>query len=245
MPSFIYRRSGWGNAFALDNLFYLGCLGVVCRLVFTCACHNKTFLSYINIINKRKMPRKKEKILSLEVIEVNSTWDYRETKTLNNFICKKDDAEKTIVEMDRKECWKHETGYKDQVKAILSDPGTRSYSDVFFNDDVNVEEVKLPASVKSGTKYVYKIYDYSGDRVNTEYGTQKEILAYLGKKIKTKYAYVFYNGTRRKIEYSPKAVTDILNELEETTSQFTIEPIGRAEAADNAFLVTMFKNCMK
>ena len=154
------------------------------------------------------MPRKKEKILSLEVIETNSTWDYRETKVLNNFICKKDDAEKTVVDMDRREFWKHEASFKDQVKSILSDPGTRNHSDVFFNDDVNVEEVKLPASVKAGTKYVY-------------------------------------NGTRQKIEYSPKAVTDILNELEETTSQFAIESVGRSDTTDNSLLVTMFKNCIK
>lgn len=191
------------------------------------------------------MPRKKEKILSLEVIEPNSTWDYRETKVLNNFICKKDDAEKTIVDMDRREYWKHETGYKDEVKAILSDPGTRNHSDVFFSDDVNVEEVKLPVSVKAGTKYVYKIYDYSGERVSTEYGTQKEILAYISKKIKTKYAYVTYNGSSQRIEYSPKAVTDILNELEKTTSQFAIESVGRSGMTDNSFLVTMFKNCVK
>lgn len=191
------------------------------------------------------MPRKKEKILSLEVIEPNSTWDYRETKILNNFICKKDDAEKTIVDMDRREYWKHETGYKDEVKAILAAPGTRNSRDVFFHDDVNVEEVKLPASVKAGTKYVYKVYDYSGERVSTEYGTQKEILAYISKKIKTKYAYVTYNGTSQRIEYSPKAVTDILNELEKTTSQFAIESIGRSGMTDNSILVTMFKNCIK
>ena len=191
------------------------------------------------------MPRKKEKILSLEVIEPNSTWDYRETKILNNFICKKDDAEKTIVDMDLKEYWKHESGYKDQIKSVLADSGTRNASDVFFHDDVNVEEVKLPSSVKAGTKYVYKIYDYSGERVSTEYGTQKEILAYLSKKIKTKYAYVTYNGSSQRIEYSPKAVTDIFNELEKTTSQFAIEPIGRSATTDSSFLVTMFKNCIK
>jgi hypothetical protein len=191
------------------------------------------------------MPRKKEKILSLEVIEPNSTWDYRKTKILNNFICKKDDAEKTIVDMDLKEYWKHESGYKDQIKSVLADSGTRNASDVFFHDDVNVEEVKLPSSVKAGTKYVYKIYDYSGERVSTEYGTQKEILAYLSKKIKTKYAYVTYNGSSQRIEYSPKAVTDILNELEKTTSQFAIESVGRSGMTDNSLLVTMFKNCVK
>lgn len=191
------------------------------------------------------MPRKKEKIVSLEVIEANSTWDYRPTRVLSNFICKADDAEKTVQDMDLREYWKHEPTYVSQVKAILAPAGTRNASSVFFNDDVNVEEIKLPASVKVGTKYVYKIYDYSGDRVSTEYGTQKEALAYISKKIKTKYAYVTYNGTSKRIEYSPKAVTTIFNELEETTSQLSIESIGRSGATDNNVMVSIFKNCIK
>jgi hypothetical protein len=191
------------------------------------------------------MPRKKEKIVSLEVIETNAMWDYRESKALTNFICKADDAEKTIQEMDRQELWKHEESFKDQVKAILAPAGTRNASSVFFTDDVNVEEVKLPASVKGSPKYIYKIYDYSGDKVKTDYGTQKDILAYLSKKIKTKYAYVSYNGKSGKIEYSPKAVANILGELEETTTQLTIEPYGRSGSTDDMMFVTMFKNCIK
>ena len=191
------------------------------------------------------MPRKKEIILSLEVGEPNSMWDYSNTKILRNFICKKDDAEKVIVDMDQREYWKHEKNYSEEVKSILAAPGTRNASTVFFHEDVNVEEVKLPASVKPGTKYVYKIYDYSNDKVTSEYGTQKDILAYIGKKIKTKYAYVMYKGTTNKIEYSPKAVTDILNGLEETTSQFEIESVGRSGMTDNMMIVTIFKNCIK
>ena len=191
------------------------------------------------------MPRKKERILSLEVGEPNSMWDYSNTKILRNFICKKDDAEKVIVDMDQREYWKHEKNYSEEVKSILAAPGTRNASNVFFHEDVNVEEVKLPATVKPGTKYVYKIYDYSNDKVTSEYGTQKDILAYIGKKIKTKYAYVMYKGTTNKIEYSPKAVTDILNGLEETTSQFEIESIGRSGMTDNTLIVTIFKNCIK
>ena len=191
------------------------------------------------------MPRKKEKILSLEVGEPNSTWDYSNAKILKNFICKKDDAEKVIVDMDQKEYWKHEKNYSEEVKSILAAPGTRNASNVFFHEDVNVEEVKLPASVKPGTKYVYKIYDYSNDKVNSEYGTQKDIIAYISKKIKTKYVYVMYKGTVDKIEYSPKSVTDILNELEETTSQFEIESVGRSGMTDNMLIVSIFKNCIK
>lgn len=191
------------------------------------------------------MPRKKEKILSLEVGEPNSTWDYSNTKILKNFICKQDDAEKVIVDMDQKEYWRHEKNYSEEVKSILAAPGTRNASNVFFCEDVNVEEVKLPASVKPGTKYVYKIYDYSNNKVNSEYGTQKDIVAYISKKIKTKYAYVTYNGTMDKIEYSPKAVTGILNELEETTSQFEIESVGRSGMTDNMLIVSIFKNCIK
>jgi hypothetical protein len=191
------------------------------------------------------MPRKKERILSLEVGEPNSTWDYSSTKILRNFICKKDDAEKAIVDMDQKEYWKHEKNYSEEVKSILAAPGTRNASNVFFHEDVNVEEVKLPTTVKPGTKYVYKVYDYSNDKVTSEYGTQKDILAYISKKIKTKYAYVMYKGTTNKIEYSPKAVTDILNGLEETTSQFEIESVGRSGMTDNMLIVTIFKNCIK
>ena len=184
------------------------------------------------------MPRKKERILSLEVGEPNSMWDYSNTKILRNFICKKDDAEKVIVDMDQREYWKHEKNYSEEVKSILAAPGTRNASNVFFHEDVNVEEVKLPATVKPGTKYVYKIYDYSNDKVTSEYGTQKDILAYIS-------TYVMYKGTTNKIEYSPKAVTDILNGLEETTSQFEIESVGRSGMTDNMLIVTIFKNCIK
>ena len=191
------------------------------------------------------MPRKKEKILSLEVSELNSLWDYRETRILRNFICKSDDVVKTVQDMDLRDYWKHEKGYADEVKAILSAPGTRNARSVFFGDDVHVEEIKLPASAKGNFKYLYKLYDYSGDKVTTEYGVQKDILAYISKKIKTKYAYVTYNGKSDKIEYSPKAVAGILNGLEETTSQFEIEPVGRSGATDNLILVSIFKNCIK
>jgi len=191
------------------------------------------------------MPRKKQKIVALEVVEANSKWDYRPARVLTNFICKEEDAEKTVQEMDRLEFWKHEPDYTSQVKAILAPAGTRNASTVFYNDDVNVEEIKLPSSVKGGTKYIYKVYDYSSDRVQTEFGTQKDALAYISKKIKTKYAYVNYNGETRKIEYTAKAVTEILNGLEETTSQFGIESVGRSGNTDNNILVSIFKNCVK
>lgn len=191
------------------------------------------------------MPKKKEKIVSLEVIETNSLWDYRNSRILQNFICKKDDAEKTVADMDLKDYWKHEKNYANEVKAILAAPGTRNSSSVFFTQDVNVEEVKLPVSVKASTKYVYKVYDYLGDKLNTEYGTQKDIVSYIGKRVKTKYAYVTYNGKSRRIEYSPKAVTEILDGLEDTTSQFEIEPIVRSGATEGTILVSIFKNQIK
>lgn len=191
------------------------------------------------------MPKKKEKIISVEVIEVNSTWDYRNTKILNNFICKKDDAEKMVAEMDRQELWKHERKYDEEVKSILAAPGTRNASSVFFTQDVSVEEPKLPSSVKPGTKYIYKVYDYFDGKLNTEYGTQKDILGYIGKKIKTKYVYVTRNGVEDRIEYSQKAIADIFDELEETTSQLEIVPAGRSGATNDSIIVSIFKNCMK
>ena len=191
------------------------------------------------------MPKKKRKIVSLEVLEPNSTWDYTATKVLNNFICDAEDAEKTIQDMDRRDYWKHETDYKNQIRGILSAPGTRYASNSFFGDDVHVEEVKLPQTIKATTKYVYKVYDYTGEKVSTEYGTQKDVIGLLNKKIKTKYVYVTYNGSEEKIEYSQKAVADILSELEETTSQFQIESIGRSGMTSDPVIISIFKNKLK
>ena len=188
------------------------------------------------------MPRKKKKIVSLEVLEINAMWDYRGMKVLRNFVCNEEDAEKLLPEMDVREIWKHEADYQKQVKAILAPIGTRNASTVFYGDDISYEEAKLPASVKPGTKYIYKIYDYSGNKLNTEYGTQKDIVAYISKKIKTKYAYVIYNGKADKIEYSPKAVIDVLNGLEKTTSQFSIEPLARSGSTEDLLLVSIFEN---
>ena len=190
------------------------------------------------------MPRKKKKVMSLEVLEINSLWDYRKCRVLRNFICNDGDAEKLIPEMDVREFWKHQTDYQKQVKAILAPAGTRNASCCFYGDEIAYEEAKLPDSVKAATKYIYKIYDYNGVKLNTEYGTQKDAVSYIAKKIKTRNADVRYNGESRRIEFSPKAVTEILNELEETTSQFSIEPVGRS-SCEETILVSIFKNCMK
>lgn len=191
------------------------------------------------------MPRKKVKIVSLEVTEPNSTWDYRSNKLLNNFVCKQEDTEKALFDMDRKECWRKEKKYADEVKAVLAAPGTRNARNSFFTDSISMEEIKLPTSVKGDTKYIYKFYDYSGENLTTDYGTQKDIISHISKRIKTKYAYVNYNGQEEKIEYSPKTVANILSGLEETTSQFEIEPFGRSGSTEDSIIVAIFKNCLK
>lgn len=191
------------------------------------------------------MPKKKKVAVSLEFVELNPTWDYRKTRIFNNYICNRDDAEKLMPEMDVKELWKHEKNYSNELKAILAPHGTRNSSEVFFGNDVSVEEVKLPDSVKPSTKYVYKIYDYFGGKLNVEYGTQKDAVSYITKKIKTKYVYVAYNGTSDRVEYSPKDIVDILNELEPTTSQFEIEPASRSGDSNDIIMVSIFKNCIK
>lgn len=188
------------------------------------------------------MPRKKERIVSLEVAEPSSTWDYRKSKSLTNFVCKASEAERVIREMDLKERWKEGEGYAGEVRSILADPGTRNASSVFFGDDVNVEEVRLPASVKPSSGYVYKVYDYFGERTTTEYGTRRDVLAYLAKRVRTKYMYVSYNGQSARVEYSPKVLAEILDNLDKTTSQLEVEPTGRSGCTEDMILVSIFKN---
>lgn len=192
------------------------------------------------------MPRKKNKILSLEVAEINAQWDYSNRKNLKNFICNQEDAEETVKKMDRKELWRQEKNYSSQVSAILAPRGTRNSSNVFYGDEVNIEEVKLPKTVKPNTEYVYKLYDYFGEKLNAEYGTQRDIVSYISKRVKTKYAIATYNGKCRKIENTQKAVIDILSTLESTTSQFGIEPISRSTGdTEDIIIVSIFQNCVK
>ena len=188
------------------------------------------------------MPRKKDKFLAVEVLETNSTWDYRPSRIIYNFICRKDDAEKVITDMDIYERWKHDKKYTDEVKSILAAPGTRNASNVFFNNEVAVEEVKVPKTVKASDKFIYKVYDYTDGKLSSEYGSKKDVLSYLSKKIKTKYAYTAYNGSEKRIEYSTKVITDILAELEDTTSNLEIEPLARSGNTDCTIFVSIFKN---
>ena len=191
------------------------------------------------------MPRKKEKLLAIEVIETNSSWDYRPTRAFHNFICKETSADKMITDADLQENWKYDKEYSSNLKAILATPGTRNHSYVFYGSEVCVEEVKLPASVKPGTKYIYKVYDYTGGKLITDVGTQKDIISYLGKRIKTKYACVSSNGKSEKIEYSQKTIAEMLSGLEETTSQLQIEPVGRSADSDETMLISIFENRIK
>jgi hypothetical protein len=145
------------------------------------------------------MPRKKKRIVSLEVLEPNSLADYSQSKTLKNFICDADDAEKVIMEMDRKERWKHEKDYKEQVKAVLAPRGTRGASDTFFTDLVAVDEIKAKLSSTAdkllsypnyiGTiqsfvnKYVTMQYIRGRCKTNLQFVSDKEYAHYLYKLI--------------------------------------------------------------
>ena len=190
------------------------------------------------------MPKKKKKIISLEVSEPNSTWNYSTGRTLTNFICFEDDAPKIIMEMDKRETWKHERDYEAQVKAILAPSGTRNFSNTFFTDEVYVEEVKLPSSIRPSVPYIYKVYDYTGDKLTTDYCTQKEAIAHITKRIKTKYATVSHNGESERIEYDPHVLSKSLDELEADTTQFVIEPASRPGANANPIIIAIFKNCL-
>lgn len=192
------------------------------------------------------MPKKKSKILSLEVSEINAQWDYSSSKPFRNFICKEEDVEETLERMLTKSATKHEKTYTDQVEAILAPRGSRKSSNVFFGEEVSVEEAKLPKSIKPTSSFVYKLYDYTDNKLKTEYGTQKDAVSYISKRIKTKYAVVTHNGRAQKIENTQKAMIDILSHLEDTTSQLGIEPIGRTTGdTEDIIIVSIFKNCVK
>ena len=188
------------------------------------------------------MPRKKEKIISLEVIEPNSTWSYIKERPFYNFICKKDEAEDILKTQDRRGLTGNMKQYESEVKSILAPSGTRNSSSVFFGNEVGVEEVSLSPKTLTGAKYVYKIYDYTGEKMHTEYGVQKEAIAYITKRIRSKYAYITHDGIEERIEYNPKQISELLTGLEFTTSQLEIAPSGRTGPTNDILLVSVFRN---
>lgn len=190
------------------------------------------------------MARKpKDKVMAFEILSPDTMHPHTE-RVCRNFICYNSKLKDTLVNEVRREEYKKDDktlrefdiicGYQTEARDGLGNLGM---------DMVSVLPATLEKSVKSTTPYIYRTMDYSLNKPIETYGTKKEALAFIQKRIKTKNVIMHYNGVTEKCEFNIDHISSLLDTLEEDTIEFDIATLGRNTEGD-IILVTIFKNCM-
>lgn len=112
-------------------------------------------------------------------------------------------------------------------------------------DMISLVPITLEKSVKTTTPYIYRTMDYSTSRPTIAYGTKKDALQTIQKKIKVRRTISHYNGITEKGDFDINHIEEVFNDLEEDTVEFDITPIGRNNMEGDTIIVTIFKNDMK
>ena len=181
------------------------------------------------------MPRKKERYFSVEMLEEDSLREHY--NPFLNFICKESNLSDSFYECDVRDVLK-EKNNEDDLKTILKKPDNKPI--VFIGENMLlISEISLNKTPKESDKYLYRIYDYNENKWC--FCTFNEVLSYLNKKIKTKYAFTYYNGTNERIEFSEKDAANIVTRMTPGTHNICFSQInGRGEESE-AILIVPFK----
>ena len=191
------------------------------------------------------MGRKKERIMAFETLQPDTLHAPTE-RVCRNFVCSEKNVRECLLNEGRTESWKHDPARETEFNALLSyQTELREGLGNIGIDMVSLLPVTLEKSVKSTTPYIYRTMDYSLNKPSVVFGTKKEALQLIQRKIKTKNVVMHYNGVTEKGEFDIARVEEILGTLEEETVEFDIEPIGRGGIEGDMVLVTIFKNCLK
>ena len=186
--------------------------------------------------------RKKAKIMAFETLCADSL-HAPIGRTCRNFICYEDRVRENISNSFRKDAYKKDIGIERDIDTLLSfKTELRDGIGNIRDDMISLIPVEVNKSVKPGIEYVYRVKDCTLAKPIDIYGTKKDALDYIQKKIKTKNALVCYNGNREKREFNIEDIDGILATLEEDTIDFDICSLGRGDAESDILLVTIFKN---
>ena len=188
--------------------------------------------------------RKKAKIMAFETLCADSLHAPL-GRTCRNFICYEDKVKDNILESFRKDSYRKEVGIVRDIDTLLSfKTELRDGIGNIRDDMVSLVPIEVNKTVKPGVSYIYRVKDYTLAKPTDFYGTKKDILDFMQKKIKTKNIMVCYNGVRERREFNVDEISDILSGLEEDTIDFDICPLGRGDAEGDILLITIFKNCL-
>ncbi len=181
------------------------------------------------------MPRKKERLFCIEFPEEDTLHPYH--NPILNFVTKENNLIQGFHECDVHGILKIGDNEKELEKAI-KDYGKRVMS--FFSDNgFYMEEISLSKPLKSSDKYIYRFIDYNENK--TGFCGFREMVAYIKKKIKNKYASLHYNGINEKVEFSEDVMNNVISRMTAETHQITINEINGKGEEDNGIIIIPFK----
>ena len=189
--------------------------------------------------------KKKEKIMAFDVLQPDTLHAAHE-RICRNFICYDTKVKECLTEEIRRNELKNDPatekefdiicGYQTELRDGLGNLGL---------DLVSLLPVSLEKTVKTTTPYIYRTMDYSQSKAPAVFGTKKDALQLIQKRVKTKNVLMHYNGITERREFDIDYIDGILECLEEDTIDFDIEPIGRGDVEGDMILVSIYKNCLK
>ena len=191
--------------------------------------------------------KKKERLMVFEILCPDTLHDTSD-RVCRNFIAYEKDVracleneirkEKEYLRTDEKTKREFDSivGYQTELRDGLGNLGL---------DMISLVPITLEKSVKTTTPYIYRTGCYGEGRVEFTYGTKKEALAYIQKKIKVRRTVSHYNGVTERADFDIDHIDKLFDELEEDTIEFDISPIGRGGMEGDTIIVTIFKNDMK
>ena len=190
------------------------------------------------------MARKKDKIMAFEVISPDPLHPHND-RVCRNFVCYSSNVRKCLEQEVRKPEYMKDptitremdilTGYQTEARDGLGNLSC---------DLVSLTPAVLEKTVKSTTEYIYRTRDYSTHKPGDCFGTRKDALSLIQKRIKTKNVIIHYNGITEKCEFNVDALNDIFSKIEEDTVELDIAPLGRNDVEGEIILVTIYKNLL-
>lgn len=191
--------------------------------------------------------KKKDRLMAFEILSPDTLHPHTE-RVCRNFVCYESDV-RTLLDVEIRndkqylktdETTKHEfdiiAGRQTELREGLGNLGI---------DMVSLVPISLEKSVKTTTPYIYRVRCYGESKLADSYGTRKEALSYIQKKIKTRRVVMHHNGITEKCDFDINHIDEVFNDLEEDTIEFDISQIGRGNTEGDTILVTVFKNDMK
>lgn len=177
------------------------------------------------------MAKQKEKTFSVEMLEIDG--NHKHHNPILNFICKEKDLENSFIECCEDKSIKQET-FKELINNFK-----KNKTNFINNDIVYIEEISLSKKFKPSDKYYYRIDDYNENKATL--GCFNEVIDYLKKKIKNKYALISYNGINEKIEFSEDIVTNVLSRMTAQTHVVVFNQLNIRGEESDSIMITPFK----